>query len=293
VPFPELVRLSTTGVVGAATPVFKNRSDGIRAGELPELSRIFATPALQWSADEISQPRRSGELRSASLLPLIHGMYAARETGMLYLSDGTRRKKIYFVDGRPDFVASTSRKEMLGEYLVERGHCLPMEVDMALAVMPHHAGRLGDALANLGILRPVQLYRAVAAQVRERYLEAFGWRSGEWLYVRSAESKEETYPIEQDAQVLMRDAAMQLHASELEAALSPLWEKVVRPRMQPPAPLGAYQVPDAWHWVITQAQGESTVGSLFARCCRQSGLDEEDAMRALYLGVSCQLLDAA
>ena len=67
----------------------------------------------------------------------------------------------------------------------------------------------------------------------------------------------------------------------------------MRPRSQPPAPLGAYQVPDAWHWVITQAQGEVTVGSLFARCCRQSGLDEEDAMRALYLGVSCQLLDAA
>jgi serine/threonine-protein kinase len=293
VPFPELVRMSTTGMIGAATPIFKNQADGVRAGELPELSRIFATPALQWSAEEISQPRRSGELKSATLLPLIHGLSATRETGMLYLSDGSRRKKIYFVDGRPDFVASTSREEMLGQYLVDRGHCLPMEVDMGLALMPHYAGRLGDALVNLGVLRPVQLYRAVAAQVRERYLESFGWRSGEWLYVRAAESKEETYPIEQDAQVLMRDAAMQLNPSELEAALSPLWEKVVRPKSQPPAPLSSYQVPDAWHWVITQARGEATVGSLFARCCRQSGLDEEDAMRALYLGVSCELLDAA
>lgn len=293
VPFPELVRLATTGVIDAASPVFKDRNPAVRACELPELSRVFATPALQWAVEEINRPGMRGELGSATLLPLIHSLYAKRETGMLYLADGARRKKIYFIDGRPDFVASTSRQEMLGQYLVDRGHCLSMEVDMGLALMPNCAGRLGDALVDLGVLRPVQLYRAVAAQVRERYLEAFGWRNGEWRYVSAAESKEETYPIEQDAQVLMRDAAMQLHPAALEAALSPLWEKVLQPTSEPPAPLSAYQVPDAWRWVITQARGEATVGALFARCCRQSGLDEEDAMRALFLGVSCELLQAA
>jgi hypothetical protein len=293
VPFPELVRLATTGVVSASTAVYKDTYDAVVACQLPELSRIFATPALQWSPDEINAPRRRGELKAAVLLPLIHSLYATRETGMLYLHDGERKKKVYFVDGRPDFVASTARHEMLGQYLVDRDYCLSMEMDMGLALMPQHAGRLGDALVNLGVLRPVQLYRAVAAQVRERYLESFGWRSGEWLYVRGAASQEETYPIEQDAQVLMRDAALQLHPSELEAALSPMWERVLTPSPMPTAPLSAYQVPDSWRWVITQARGESTVGALFARCCRQSGLDEEDAMRALYLGVSCQLLDAA
>src|SRR5262245_11586128 len=43
VPFPELVRLATTGVVDATTPVFKDRASAVRACELPELSRIFAT----------------------------------------------------------------------------------------------------------------------------------------------------------------------------------------------------------------------------------------------------------
>ena len=77
---------------------------------------------------------------AARLLPLIHGLYARRETGMLHLHDGVRKKKIYFVEGRPDFVASTMRHEMLGDYLVDRGHCMPMEVDMGLAVMPQHGG---------------------------------------------------------------------------------------------------------------------------------------------------------
>jgi serine/threonine-protein kinase len=293
VPFPELVRLSTTGLVHASTPVLKNRGAPVDACELPELTRIFATPALQWRADEVTRPTLRGQLSAAVLLPLIHRLYANRETGMLHLDDGRQRKKIYFVDGRPDFVASTSREEMLGNYLVRRGHCLSMEVDMGLAVMPSHSGRLGDALVDLGVMRPVQLYRAISSQVRERYLEAFRWRGGQWLYVRGAQSREETYPIEQDAQVLMRDAALELHPSELESALSPLWEKVVRQAHSPSAPLSAYQVPDAWRWVIKQAQGEATVGALFARCARQSGLDEEDAMRALFLGVACELLEAA
>jgi serine/threonine-protein kinase len=292
-PFPELVRLTTTGRIDARTLVTRGQESPVPAGELPELSRFFATPALQWDDEEISRPRLRGELRAAMLLPLIHTLHATRETGMLHLSDGERRKKVYFVDGRPDFVASTSREEMLGQYLVDHEHCLDMELDMALAMLPQCGGRLGDALVQLGVLRPVQLYRAVASQVRGRYLEAFRWRRGEWLYVRGAESHEETYPIEQDAHMLMRDSAMELDPSELEAALSPMWEKVLLPAQQPPASLSAYQMPDSWRWVIEQARGDATVGALFARCARQSGLDEEEAMRALFFGVSCQLLNAA
>lgn len=293
VAFPELVRLATTGVVSARTLVRRNGDVAVPAAQLAELSRIFSTPALQWDHAEISQPRFRGQLAAANLLPMVHRLAANRETGMLYLEEGGRRKKIYFVGGRPDFVASSMREELLGEFLVEKGYCLPMELDMGLAVMPQHGGRLGDALVAIGVLRPVELYRAVTEQVRQRYLETFRWRNGDWRYVRGAVSHEETYPIEQDPQVLMRDAAAELDASELEAALTPDWEKVVHPAVRPPAPLEHYQVPESWRWVIQQAQGHDTVGSLFGRATMQSGVDPEEALRAIYLGMSCQLLDAA
>ncbi|HEX2679020.1 MAG TPA: DUF4388 domain-containing protein, partial [Polyangiales bacterium] len=295
VEFPELVRLATTGEIERSTVIRRGRDDPRPASELPELARVFSTPALQWDKEEISRPRLRGDIASASLLPIISSLAHNRETGVLHLDDGKRRKKVYFVDGRPDFVASTMRDEMLGHYLVEKGVCMPMEMDMALAVMPQHKGRLGDALVSLGVLRPVELYRAVAAQVRGRYLEAFRWRRGEFLYVRNKESREETYPIEQDAHVLMRDACAALHPSELEAALAPLWEKVLKPVHAPDTTLASYQVPDAWRWVIEQARtrDDQTLGGLFARCTLQSGLDAEEAMRALYLAVSCRLLEAA
>jgi serine/threonine-protein kinase len=287
------MRLTATGQVHAQTLVRRGRENPRPAAELQELSRVFATPALQWAQEEIAKPRFRGDLESGSLLPIVHSLTHNRETGVLYLDDGKHKKKVYFVDGRPDFVASTMRDEMLGHYLVNRGVCLQMEVDMALAVLPQHKGRLGDALVSLGVLRPVELYRAVAAQVRGRYLDAFSLRRGRFVYVRGRRSSEDTYPIEQDAHVLMRDACIALHPSELEAALAPLWETVLRPAVQPDGPLAAYQVPDAWRWVIAQARGDQTVAAVFARCSGQTGLDVEDAMRALFLAVSCRLLEVA
>jgi serine/threonine-protein kinase len=291
VAFPELMRMATTGEIDANTLIRRGKESPRPASELPELARVFSTPALQWSPEEISRPRLRGDLGGASLLPIVNSLTRNRESGVLYLDDGKRKKKIYFVDGRPDFVASTMRDEMLGQFLVDKGVCLPMEVDMGLAVLPQHKGRLGDALVSMGVLRPVELYRAVAAQVRGRYLDAFKWRRGEFLYVRNKASHEETYPIEQDAHVLMRDASMALHASELEAALAPLWEKVIRPPLDPQISMSAYQLPDSWRWVLQQARGDQTVGSLFARCTMQSGLDAEDAMRALFLAISCRLVE--
>ena len=293
VAFPELARLCSTGAVAGSTPVQRNRDELCEARALPELRRYFSTPALQWTEAEVANPRLKGELRSAMLLPVIHSLLVHRESGVLYLEGDERRKKVYFVDGRPDFVASTDRSELLGDYLVEHGHCDAADLDMALAVLPRFDGRLGDALLGLGVLRPVELYRAVTAQVRKRYLDAFRWRNGKWRYVRDARSCEETYPIEQDVHLLMRDSATQLDASELESALSPLWERVVLPSARPPTSLQSYQLPDSWRWVIEQAQGRGTVGSLFGRCTTQSRLEPEDTMRAIFLGISCQLLEAA
>jgi hypothetical protein len=285
--------LTTTGVIDADTPVAKNYDRYLLASEYPELDRYFSTPALQWRAEEIACPLLRGELRAAILLPLVHSLAVHRETGVLYLESGPRRKKIYFLDGRPDFIASTDREEMLGEYLVRNGSCLPMEMDMALAVLPRHRGRLGDSLVNLHVLSPLELYRQMAAQVRYRYLEAFRWRTGHWLYVRDARSHEQTYPVGNDSYVLMRDATMELDPTELDAAIAPMWEKVLLPSSAPPAALPAYQVPDQWRWVLEQARGDATVGVIFARTTAQSGIDAEEALRALFLGISCQLVETA
>src|SRR6185436_11798394 len=108
---------------------------------------------------------------------------------------GSRRKRIYFVEGVPEFVTSTDKSELLGELLVARGQVLRMEVDMALAMLPKFGGRIGDALVGLGVLRPIELFRAIASQTQDRFLEMFSWDDGEIGFVRGARSHEETFPL--------------------------------------------------------------------------------------------------
>jgi eukaryotic-like serine/threonine-protein kinase len=264
-----------------------------RAQGLPELRRFLRSPALQWRDRDVFAPTWRGGLQGASLLPLVHRLTAGHETGVLHMREGRRQKKLYFVDGRPDFIASTDPNELLGAHLVATRVCLRMEVDMALAVLDRYEGRLGDALVGLGILRPVQLFRAVQGQVKMRFLEAFRWRTGEWRFVRGARSEEETFAVQQDACELLRDASYEAHPAELEAALAPVRERVLLRASAAPMPLAAYRLPSQWAALIEQVSGQSTLSSIVARESSQRGADVEDVYRALYLGLSCELIRAA
>ena len=287
--YPRLIQLLTTGVIDSRSSKI-SKSDGtyIDPSRLPELTRFVTSPGLQWKLEELAQAEKQGQLRAATLLPVFYDIIAKQQTGVLHLWQRNRRKKIYFVDGRPDFVASTDKSELLGEYLVATGRCLRMEIEMALALLPKYGGRLGDALVGLGILRPVELFRAISDQVRGRLMESFRWRHGEWAFVRGARSHEETFPTGQDPYELLRDAANEAHLEEIESVLEPLRERVVE-RCEDGPPLTVFRLASEWVGVLDSVSGDTTLGGLLARESA-SGADLEPVYRALYLGLACGLV---
>lgn len=290
--YPKLVQLFTSGEMTSGTPVSKEGGRFEPAAKLVELTRFVTSPGLSWRLDELSKADRSGELSPAKLVPLVFEIMRARETGVLHLWDGSRRKKLYFVAGRPEFIASTDRRELLGEYLVEHEYCLRMEIEMALALLPRYGGRLGDALVGMGILRPVELFRAITEQVRARLIEAFRWQQGRWAFVEGERSQEETFPISDDGYELLRDAIADAHPEQLEYALAPVWEHVLVPVPEPHVPVSAFELPQAWLRVLTEIHGASTVGGLLGRHAAGQSRDLEGAYRAVYLALSCGLVRA-
>lgn len=287
--YPRLVQLLTTGVIDSRSSRI-SKADGsyLDPSRLPELSRFVTSPGLQWKLEELAQAEKQGQLRAATLLPVVYEIVSRRQTGVLHLWQRNRRKKIYFVDGKPEFVASTDKSELLGEHLVATGRCLRMEVEMALALLPKYGGRLGDALVGLGVLRPVELFRAIGEQVKGRLMESFRWRRGEWAFVQGARSHEETFPIGQDPYELLRDAAHEAHLEEIESVLEPLREQVVE-RAHDGPPLAAFRLEPRWVRSLEAVSGHTTLGGLLARESA-SGEDLEPAYRALYLGLACGLV---
>ena len=287
--YPRLIQLLTTGVIDSRSSRI-SKADGtyLDPSKLPELTRFVTSPGLQWKLEELAQAEKQGQLRAATLLPVFYDIVARRQTGVLHLWQRHRRKKVYFVDGRPEFVASTDKSELLGEHLVATGQCLRMEVEMALALLPKYGGRLGDALVGLGILRPVELFRAIGEQVRGRLMEAFRWRRGEWAFVRGARSHEETFPMGLDPYELLRDAAREAHLEEIESVLEPLRERVVERCEDGPA-LATFRLDPRWIQLLDGVSGDATLGGLLARESA-SGADLEPVYRALYLGLACGLV---
>ena len=290
--FAEIVRKIIGGEIKAGLEV-RREGDSLMA---PELDRYLRSPARRWEEDELAQATM-GSIEPGTVLALVNRIVGKRRTGMLRLDEerpgGAKRKKIYFVEGKPEFASSTMREELLGEYLVRNGTCMRMEVDMALAVLPKYGGRLGDALVSLGVLRPAQLFVAVRGQVRDRYLEALRWESGRWAFVPNARSQEEAYPIELGGLELVRDGVISTGMTTIETALGSLGQSVLVPADRPLLPLGAYVVPDSWERTFAAIRGPRSVERWREAAVRTAKVPRDDVSRAIFFGLVSELVRAA
>ncbi len=292
--FADIVRKIMGGEIKPGLEVRREGEDALAA---PELDRYLRSPARRWEESELAHATM-GTVEPGTVLALVNRIVAKRRTGMLRLDeerpDGSaKRKKIYFVDGKPEFASSTMREELLGEYLVRNGTCMRMEVDMALAVLPRHGGRLGDALVSLGVLRPAQLFVAVRGQVRERYLEALRWERGRWAFVPNARSEEESYPIELGGLELVRDGVIATGLPTIEGALGSLGQSVLLPAERPILPLGAYAVPESWERTFSAVRGPRSIERWRDAAQRTARVPKDDVSRAIYFGLVSELVRAA
>ncbi|HEX4446023.1 MAG TPA: serine/threonine-protein kinase, partial [Polyangiaceae bacterium] len=155
---PKLIEMFATGDAGSRCSIAREQGRFKPASAYPELARFLNSPALKWDADLPSDAIDRGGLDPARLPTRLFHIAVRRETGCLVLRDGTRKKRIFFVEGSPECVTSTDKRELLGEFLIKRGQVLRMEVEMALAMLPRFGGRLGDALVGIGVLRPIELF---------------------------------------------------------------------------------------------------------------------------------------
>jgi serine/threonine-protein kinase len=292
--YPKLVELFATGKVTSASLIAREGGRFKEAKHYSELTRFVTSPALRW--DE-SWPPELVEKRPIDrvLLParLFH-IALKRETGVLILRDGGTRKKIYMVEGAPEFVASTDKRELLGESLIARGQVLRMEVEMALAMLPRFGGRIGDALVGLGVLRPIELFRAIHEQTQQRFLQVMQWRKGEIGFARGVRSHEETFPLGVDPfELIARGVREGYSAQELEAMLSPLDEEVIEPVAHPPVRVEQFRLPDREQRVLQSVAQGTTLRKLIAEMSSEHIADPEEVLSAVFVGLSCQVLRSA
>jgi serine/threonine-protein kinase len=288
--YPRLIELFATGQLSARSHLSRETGNFKLASEFSELSRFVSSPALRWDDEPDSVTERS-RIDPSSLPSNLFQLSLERETGVLVFRDGPRRKKIYLVEGTPEFVASTDKKELLGEHLVARGQVLRMEVDMALAMLPKFGGRLGDALVGLGVLRPIELFRAIHEQTQDRFVEVLRWKSGEMSFNRGVRSHEETFPLGVDPfELIVRGIHQGYDSQQLSEMLEPIENDILEPVAHPPVRVESFRLPEREAFVLKKVDGRSTMKELIEAMKSLRVADAEDVMRAVFIGLSCEVL---
>jgi serine/threonine-protein kinase len=150
------------------------------------------------------------------------------ETGLLTVFRGPVQKEIYLVEGTPEFVSSNVPSERFGEYLVARGVISAGELSMALAILPRFSGKLGDTLVGLNLLRPLEVFRHLTRQVRDKLIDVFTWQTGGYRFERGRKNDREAFPLGLDAFEIIGAAVAALPLETVRVRLTKVGDKKPR-----------------------------------------------------------------
>ncbi len=192
-----------------------SRSREIRLPTAEEVARKRppTPPAL---ADIAEPPDDAGEFHITSPLRVLFRLMTARATGLLVVAIGGIKKEIYVRDGQPEYVSSNVASELFGNYLVSKGVLSDGELAMALAMMPHYGGKLGDTLVGLGLLKPLEVFRHLTRQVRSKIIDVCTWNKGGFGWYAGRENPREAFPLDFNAFEILGAGAMAISDDHIE-----------------------------------------------------------------------------
>jgi eukaryotic-like serine/threonine-protein kinase len=180
---------------------------GVQIPSAEELARKKppTPPAL---ADISEAPDDAGDFSLTTPLRVLFRLMTARATGLLVVAVGGIKKEIYVRDGQPEYVSSNVASELFGNYLVTKGVLSDGELAMALAMMPHYGGKLGDTLVGLGLLKPLEVFRHLTRQVRTKIIDVCTWNKGGFAWYAGRENPREAFPLDFNAFEILGAGAM-------------------------------------------------------------------------------------
>ncbi len=271
------------------TPVSRpgdNRSTartGVRPGHTKSDVGRFVSAATK------RPPDSAGEISVISPMRVFCDLALASETGLLLFELHGTQKEIFLVGGAPESVSSSDAGERFGEYLVGRGILGPADLELALSMLPHYNGKLGDTLVALGMLRPLDVFRLLSEQVRDRVIDVFGWTEGTFAFYRGVMNRQESFPLGLDTFEILGAGVVSLPAPLLERrfeALSDLRPVATgRGRVDPEA----FKIGPTPREVLEMLDGERTM-----RAWLDQFTDHDERLtflRSLYLLVETDLAE--
>jgi hypothetical protein len=145
---------------------------------------------------------------SIEKIPLPRLFYFAKNSaldGILSIRFEDSKKIISFEGGNPRFVMSNIVSECLGRIFVAKGKISEAQCEESLSIMKKEKRKQGEILVTMGLLEPYQIDEALKEQARERVIELFAWKGGEYRFTPQMKLRTDLIPVDIDvSQIVLR-----------------------------------------------------------------------------------------
>jgi serine/threonine-protein kinase len=235
-----LIEMIATGVLGTSDEVSLMGAPFRPISNIEDLARhlLPSSTSVTGHLFDVGIPDYTAKLDETSIFEVMARMRSGRETGALFVArstvqGGDERKDIYLLGGRLHHVTSSDRDELFGEYLVRRGTISREQLETALSKLATYGGRLGDTLLAMKLVGPMDVFRAIRNQGRDRVATLGTWREGSVQFYRGASPGKVLFPLDLDLTIPMMAGTI---SARLENAL-PNEERLLRPGARMPTPV--------------------------------------------------------
>ncbi len=131
----------------------------------------------------------NGDLAEGVVPDLLREIYVGRRSGTLHLVRGQERQSLRFRHGHIVNAHTNVLEERLGEMLVRRGLLSEADLARATEVVVRDGRRLGEVLAEMGLIDASGLEDAVALHVHEMLARVFAWPDGTYAFEEEPEGE--------------------------------------------------------------------------------------------------------
>lgn len=216
-----------------------------------------------------------GRLEAAALPRIVRDLWRAEATGILHLWNQDASKRIMFNHGDIVFAGTNQESERLGERLIRAGKIKRPVLDLSFRVMERSNERFGKTVVDLGWVSPMEMQRAVAAQIKDIISSVFTWHEGDYRFERSDEPVSEDLALEvHTAEVIYEGACRISDMAAIRAGVGS-WKNTV---VLADGKRLAIPVTQDDGYILSRIDGVASVGDIVAT----SPLGEEETLRRVY-----------
>jgi len=130
---------------------------------------------------------RLGNLSKTGLPALLHLIYEKGDAaGILDVINEPAKKRFFFKNGMPVAASSNVLSEVLGRLLMAERIISQKDYETSLEVVLRHKRKHGEVLISMGLITSAELEKFLTLQLKRRLLKVFGWKQGEYKYIKAA-----------------------------------------------------------------------------------------------------------